>query len=516
MTQVPTVKIVTMDGDKFFTLKLFDPMKTSLIETSLLTSYSKSSSCSLSEYMQTLIRLFVADGEKIIDELKEEEEEARKIVLYSYYVGIVTYYPTLSLDNFLTKLNESVFKKYPNKKPKGLPPEISRWDTRLDILGDIESHIMEELQPKRAMPKKAQKGRLLQTKEDLSKLRRYLKANIIGQDEAIDCLVNASKLICTGFADRATFFFLGPTGVGKTQVSKLFAEKFCGRHFKIDCGEYENGHEFNKLIGSPPGYVGHSEENILKKKSQESNCWVFIFDEIEKASPKLFDRLLAWIETGIITDNSGCELDFSKSIFIFTSNVGVRSAKTGAGVGFSTEERTYENAREDILKEMERTFSPEFRNRLDFTVFFNQLSREDIKRIVINEVENNVPIILNNDIINFIIDNGFSAKYGARQLQRFIKTHVSLKVAEAQLDELIPVSGTFYDAEIRDNELFIINTENYNEHHAKTPNEARSTKRSPSTKGGSTKCGSTKGGGTKGGARKRRRSVKKEGSKEEE
>jgi len=148
MTQVPTVKIVTMDGDKFFTLKLFDPMKTSLIETSLLTSYSKSSSCSLSEYMKTLVRLFVVDGEKIIDELKEEEEEARKIVLYSYYAGIVSYYPTLSLDQFLTKLNEAVFKKYPDKKPKGLPSDLTRWDTRLDIIGDIESHIMEELQPK--------------------------------------------------------------------------------------------------------------------------------------------------------------------------------------------------------------------------------------------------------------------------------------------------------------------------------------------------------------------------------
>ena len=514
MTQVPTVKIVTMDGDKFFTLKLFDPMKTSLIETSLLTSYSKSSSCSLSEYMQTLVRLFVVDGEKIIDELKEEEEESRRIVLYSYYAGIVSYYPTLSLDQFLTKLNESVFKKYPDKKPKGLPPDLTRWDTRLDIIGEIESHIMEELQPKRAMPKKAQKGRLLQTKEDLSKLRRYLKANIIGQDEAIDCLVNASKLICTGFADRATFFFLGPTGVGKTQVSKLFAEKFCGRHFKIDCGEYESGHEFNKLIGSPPGYVGHSEENILKKKSQESNCWVFIFDEIEKASPKLFDRLLGWIETGIITDNAGCELDFSKSIFIFTSNVGVRSAKTGAGVGFSTEERTYDNAREDILKEMERTFSPEFRNRLDFTVFFNQLSREDVRRIVVNEVENNVPIVLNDDVINFIIDNGFSAKYGARQLQRFIKTNVTLKVAEAQLDELIPVSGTFYDAEIRDNELFIINTENYHEHRSETPPESTGGSRSSKTsrrKGTNSKAGSRK---TSGGKRNPR--SKEKGPKEEE
>jgi len=515
MTQVPTVKIVTMDGDKFFTLKLFDPLKTSLIETSLLTSYSKSSSCSLSEYMKTLVRLFVVDGEKIIDELKDEEEESRKIVLYSYYAGIVSYYPILSLDQFLTKLNESVFKKYPDKKPKGLPPDLTRWDTRLDIIGDIESHIMEELQPKKTMPKKAQKGRLLQTKEDLSKLRRYLKTNIIGQDEAIDCLVNASKLICTGFADRATFFFLGPTGVGKTQVSKLFAEKFCGRHFKIDCGEYESGHEFNKLIGSPPGYVGHSEENILKKKSQESNCWVFIFDEIEKASPKLFDRLLGWIETGIITDNAGCELDFSKSVFIFTSNVGVRSAKTGAGVGFSTEERTYDNAREDILKEMERTFSPEFRNRLDFTVFFNQLSRDDIKKIVINEVENNVPIVLNEDIINFIIDNGFSAKYGARQLQRFIKTNVTLKVAEAQLDELIPVSGTFYDAEIRDNELFIINTENYHEHRTETPTQKAGRRRS-SSKSNPRRGPDSKDGAGKAGTRKRKPRSKKEAPKEEE
>jgi ATP-dependent Clp protease ATP-binding subunit ClpA len=179
-------------------------------------------------------------------------------------------------------------------------------------------------------------------------------------------------------------------------------------------------------------------------------------------------------------------------------------------VGFSNEERTYDNAREDILKEMERTFSPEFRNRLDFTVFFNQLSRDDVKRIIINEVENNVPIVLNDDIINYITDNGFSAKYGARQLQRFIKTHVSLKVADAQLDELVPVSGTFYEAEIRDNELFIINTENYHEQRVEKPTENRS------SKAGRRKSPSSKAGSRKASTRKRKPSTKEEGPKEEE
>jgi len=432
MTDTPKVKIVSLDADTFFTLKLFDEMKASLIETSLVTSYSKSSIQSVSEYVKTLITVLVVDSDKIIKKISQEDEAYRTAIYQSYYLGIIHYYPRFSLERFLEKLNEEVFKKYPHKKPKHSDIFLTDMRNPLDILGEYEESLRR--QPSKGMSKKKKSERLVNTKEDLNKLKRYLKGHIIGQDQAIDSLINATKLICTGFSERATFFFLGPTGVGKTQLSKLFAEKYCGRHFKIDCGEYAQGHEFNKLIGSPPGYVGHSDTNILKTKSQESDCWVFIFDEIEKASHKLFDLLLSWIETGIITDNAGTELDFSKSIFIFTSNVGVRDAKTGLGVGFSNEERTYENSREEILKEMEKTFSPEFRNRIDFTVFFNQLSRSDAEKIVINELESNVPIVLKPEIINFIIDNGFSAKYGARQLQRFIKTNISLKVAEAELD----------------------------------------------------------------------------------
>jgi len=479
--KIPTVKVVTLDGDMFFTLKLFDTLKVSLIESSLLTSYNKVPMRSVSEYIISLIKVFVVDGDVIVKKINEEDEETKRIILYSYYNSIVQYYDCIAIEKFLNKLNEAVFTKYPHKKPKapvGFPTDPGI----LDILEGIEYPGLEKRKEK-PMPKKAASGRRINTKEDLSKLKRYLKTNIIGQDQAIDSLVDATKLICTGFSDRATFFFLGPTGVGKTQLSKLFAEKYCGRYFKIDCGEYANGHEFNKLIGSPPGYVGHSDTNILKTKSQESNSWVFIFDEIEKASHKLFDFLLSWIETGYVTDNAGNELDFSKSIFIFTSNVGIRDAKTGVGVGFSSEERTYENSREDIIKEMEKTFSPEFRNRIDFTVFFNQLSRKDAEQIVMNELENNVPIVITEEIINFIIDNGFSAKYGARQLQRFIKTKISLKVADAQLEELVPVSGTFYDAEIRDNELFIINTENYHEHSAeKKTNDGGGSKSSRGSK----------------------------------
>lgn len=509
MTDKPdylTVKVACLDGDRFFTLKLYDDYKSSLIMDSLVKSYSKTSLKSVTEYVKTMIQLFVVDSDSLLKSLAQESEEDRRLVLYSYYNAIVPYYVQFSLDKFVNKLNEQVFKKYPHKKPK-IPTDVfDRGLGPLDILGDMESRMWEMTQKKEAMPKKKANGRQVNTKEDLLKLKRYLKDHIIGQDQAIDSLVNATKLICTDFADRATFFFLGPTGVGKTQLSKLFAEKYCGRHFKIDCGEYANGHEFNKLIGSPPGYVGHSDTNILKTKSQESNTWVFIFDEIEKASPKLFDLLLSWIETGYVTDNTGNELDFSKSIFIFTSNVGIRDAKTGKGVGFSNEERTYESSREEIEKEMERTFSPEFRNRIDFTVFFNQLDRKDAEKIAFLELENNIPIVITQEIINFVVDNGFSAKYGARQLQRFIKKSIALKVADAQLEELIPVSGIYYDAEVRDNELFIINTENYNEHNSETQKTTRGSSK------GSRSSKASKGSGK---APTRRRRKAKEDSKEE-
>ena len=510
MTDKPeylTVKVACLDGDKFFTLKLYDDYRTSLILDSLVKSYLKTSFKSVSEYAKTLIQLFVLDADSLLKSLAQESEDDRRLILYSYYNAIVPYYVQFSLEKFIDKLNESVFKKYPNRKPKFPTADVfDRGLGPLDILGDMESRMWEMTQKKEAMPKKKINGRQVNTKEDLSKLRRHLKDNIIGQDQAIDSLVNATKLICTDFADRATFFFLGPTGVGKTQLSKLFAEKYCGRHFKIDCGEYANGHEFNKLIGSPPGYVGHSDTNILKTKSQESNTWVFIFDEIEKASPKLFDLLLSWIETGYVTDNTGNELDFSKSIFIFTSNVGIRDAKTGKGVGFSNEERTYESSREEIEKEMERTFSPEFRNRIDFTVFFNQLDRKDAEKIAFLELENNIPIVITQEIINFVVENGFSAKYGARQLQRFIKKNIALKVADAQLEELIPVSGIYYDAEVRDNEVFIINTEKYNEHNSETQKKA----------GGSSKAsrGSKKSTSSKASTRRRRKAKEEDGKEE--
>jgi len=469
MSKPLTIKIVSLDAGKFFSLKLFDAMRTSLIEQSLLEALNKKETTSVTSYIETLINLFVVDGDTILKELTNEEADSREVILFSYYAGIVVYYEQFSFDAILTKLNKDIFEKYPNKKPKNIPSAFRNPMSKLDIfdLQEYEALIEGELNQKNKRKKREIPGKLVATKEDLTKLKRHLKSNIIGQDEAIDCMVDATKLICTGFSDRATFFFLGPTGVGKTQLSKLFAEKYCGRYFKIDCGEYAQGHEFNKLIGSPPGYVGHSDTNILKTKSQESNCWVFIFDEIEKASPKLFDLLLSWIETGRVTDNAGNELDFTKSIFIFTSNVGVRDAKTGLGVGFSSEERTYESSKEQIEKEMERTFSPEFRNRIDFTVFFNQLTRKDVEKIAVLELENTIPIVITQEIINFVVDNGFSAKYGARQLQRFIKKSIALKVADTQLEELVPISGTFYDAEVRDNELFIINTENYNEHSAK-------------------------------------------------
>ena len=509
MTDKPdylTVKVACLDGDRFFTLKLYDDYRTSLLLDSLVKSYLKTSFKSVTEYVKTMIQLFVVDADSLLTSLAQQSEHDRSIVLYSYYNAIVPYYVQFSLDKFIEKLNESVFKKYPNRKPKISTDIFDRGLGPLDILGDMESRIWEVTQKKEAMPKKKSNGRQVNTKEDLSKLRRYLKDHIIGQDQAVDSLVNATKLICTDFADRATFFFLGPTGVGKTQLSKLFAEKYCGRHFKIDCGEYANGHEFNKLIGSPPGYVGHSDTNILKTKSQESNTWVFIFDEIEKASPKLFDLLLSWIETGYVTDNAGNELDFSKSIFIFTSNVGIRDAKTGKGVGFSSEERTYESSREEIEKEMERTFSPEFRNRIDFTVFFNQLDRKDAEKIAFLELENTIPIVITQEIINFVVENGFSAKYGARQLQRFIKKNIALKVADAQLEELIPVSGIYYDAEVRDNEVFIINTEKYNEY-------SKETKRAP--RGSSKSSRSSKTGTSRKASTRRGRKAKEEDGKEE-
>ena len=190
---------------------------------------------------------------------------------------------------------------------------------------------------------------------------------------------------------------------------------------------------------------------------------MFLFDEIEKAHPKFYDFLLSLLDDGTVTDNMGKVLDFSESIFIFTSNQGMHGLKFGPTLGFSDEEVHYADVKDQIRDSVKKHFSPEFLNRLDHFVNFNALTKENVRKIVSLELKG-VPIRKHRKLVDYIIEKSFSEEYGARNIQRFIKTDVSVKVAEAILEQRVPKKrGSLYTPKIIDGELHIVDTISYEE-----------------------------------------------------
>tara|TARA_R100000458_G_scaffold14373_1_gene12163 strand:+ start:49 stop:1302 length:1254 start_codon:yes stop_codon:yes gene_type:complete len=270
----------------------------------------------------------------------------------------------------------------------------------------------------------------------LNRIRTNLEKDLIGQDEAVEKMFNMFKLVNSGFESFGSAFFIGPTGVGKTHIANLIAEHYMGspqKILKINCSEYAGAHEYAKLIGSPPGYVGSNEPGILAGKAEESSEWVILFDEIEKADSKLHNLLLGFLDDGKITDNKGNVLDFTNSIFLFTSNVGIHDNVGIKTLGFDGKPSTYEGAKEQVMDAFKREFAPEFINRIDEVIFFNQLTRknaEDIARLNLRDL----PIKITKKLVSHIVDNAYSVEYGARNIKRYIKQNVTLKLADKILN----------------------------------------------------------------------------------
>lgn len=295
------------------------------------------------------------------------------------------------------------------------------------------------------------------TMEGVENIRTYLKQNIIGQDKAIDALIEHLTLLCAGLETRASFFFVGPTGVGKSQLAKLFGELYSGNFQMINCAEFSHGHEMARLIGSPPGFIGHSEKSFLKELADKSNKWVFLFDEIEKAHPKFYNFLLGLLDTGKVFDSNNQQLDFSNSVFIFTSNKGQSDLKEEY-VGFNkTASDVGEASKQTVEKALKIEFTPEFRNRIDEFIHFNILSKEDTLKIAELNLKN-IPIKPTPELLEHIVANSFTKEYGARDLKRFIKRTVSLKLAKVILDKAVPKDGSGkFDCKIVNNEIELIN-----------------------------------------------------------
>ena len=234
------------------------------------------------------------------------------------------------------------------------------------------------------------------TLSQINKLTLRIKKKLIGQPEAVDECMKSIKLVSSGLGEFISLFFIGPTGVGKTELARLLAKEYLGNSkklLKINCGEYSTGHEYAKLIGSPPGYVGHNEKGILSERAEQSSEWIILFDEIEKAHPKLLNLLLGFLDDGKLTDSHGTELE----------------------------------------KEFKDTFSPEFINRLDGIVYFNQLTKRDaaaITRINLKQL----PVRTTKQLVDYIVECSFSPEYGARNIKRFIRNHVTIKIAEKILE----------------------------------------------------------------------------------
>lgn len=297
------------------------------------------------------------------------------------------------------------------------------------------------------------------TKEENERYRdldENLKESVIGQEEAIDKVSKAIKRARVGLkgpnSPIGTFIFVGPTGVGKTYLAKKIADEiFEGEEnlIRIDMSEYMERHNVSKLIGSPPGYVGYEEGGQLTEKVRTNPYSVILFDEIEKAHPDVFNILLQILDEGRLTDSQGREVDFTNTIITMTSNAGASQLSKKNTIGFESEEnsrkRDYEATKEVVNRELKNLFKPEFLNRIDDIIVFNRLSEEDIKKIVEIKLEDLIERMeemgyeakYTDKVAEKIAKIGFDETYGARPLDRAIKTEIEDLIAEKILDEEI-------------------------------------------------------------------------------
>jgi ATP-dependent Clp protease ATP-binding subunit ClpC len=276
-----------------------------------------------------------------------------------------------------------------------------------------------------------------------------LKEGVVGQNEAVAKIVKAIQRNRVGLKDPkkpiGTFIFLGPTGVGKTELAKTIARYMFDSEeslIRIDMSEYMEKFSVSRLVGAPPGYVGYEEGGQLTEKVRRKPYSVVLLDEIEKAHPDVFNILLQVFDDGILTDSMGRKVDFKNTLIIMTSNIGARDLKDfGAGVGFATQAKNDQSddlAKTVITKALKRTFSPEFLNRIDDVVIFNSLEKESIFKIIdiaLKDVVGRLMTIgyeikLTDDAKEFLAEKGYDPAYGARPLHRAIQKYVEDPLAE--------------------------------------------------------------------------------------
>lgn len=286
----------------------------------------------------------------------------------------------------------------------------------------------------------------------LQKLEQTLHKRVIGQDEAVSAVAKAVRRGRVGLKDPkrpiGSFLFLGPTGVGKTELSKALAEALFGNEeamIRVDMSEYMEKHSVAKMIGSPPGYVGHDDGGQLSEQVRRHPYSVVLFDEIEKAHPDVFNILLQVLDDGHITDSQGRKVDFRNTVIIMTSNAGAKAIVDSKKLGFNAKEDLaddYKQMKSNVMKEIKLLFRPEFLNRIDEILVFHPLGKEEMKKIVslmCNELvkrakeQLNIKLTIRDSVKKHIVETGTDQKYGARPLRRALQNQLEDRLAEALL-----------------------------------------------------------------------------------
>jgi len=321
------------------------------------------------------------------------------------------------------------------------------WDAKSkDIVHDVT---IDDIATVVAMMTGIPVNRIAQTETDkLLKMGEILTQQIIGQDEAVLKLTKAIRRARAGLKNPnrpiGSFIFLGPTGVGKTELCKALARYLFDSEdslVRIDMSEYMEKFSLSRLVGAPPGYVGYEEGGQLTEKVRRKPYSVVLFDEIEKAHPDIFSLLLQVLDDGILTDSLGRKVDFRNTIIIMTSNIGTKDIRNISSFGFGDEKKeldVYSHLKDTVEDAMKKLFNPEFLNRIDDTIVFGKLSREHIMKIIEIEIkglyknleDNKLEFVLDQSAKDFLVDKGFDEKFGARPLKRAIQKYVEDPLAE--------------------------------------------------------------------------------------
>ncbi len=297
------------------------------------------------------------------------------------------------------------------------------------------------------------------TDEQLDKLMHLdvdLKKRVIGQDHAVDVVSRAIKKAGVGLRDPrrpvGSFLFVGHVGVGKTELAKAIAESMYGsqsRLIRVDCSEYALPHEYAKLIGAPPGYIGHNEGGYLTEAAKEMGDFVVLFDEIEKAHSKMHNILLQLLDEGTVTDSKGFKVSFKNAVVLMTSNLGVREVEQSRStIGFDCEQKkaaSFESMKTEINEALKKCFRPEMLNRIDDVIVFNTLGKEDslkIADIMLGDLAKiarraGVAVEFGSSVRRHIVETGWRREWGARELKRTIKREVETPLTDLILDRTI-------------------------------------------------------------------------------